>query len=290
MREESVDPALVGVVVTVHNRHEYLDAALDTIFGQTLMPGHVVVVDDGSTRSATLEHLRAIETKYPVKVHAIANRGLAGARNFGRSLLDADYLLFLDDDDEILPDYLNATVAELEADSDVGVAYAGAEFFGDLDGVWDLPSYDPVEILWENMVYSSAVVRARAFDQVGGYDDTLRRGREDHDLWIRMTAAGWGFRRVSDVLFRYRQTSTSMNHSIGGDVGEMAKTYARIMRGSGDYYLQHADVLWERIFELRSQNRRYRRLYGTLDERMKSLKGLVRRARNAMSANREGGR
>ncbi|PMC74790.1 glycosyltransferase family 2 protein [Brachybacterium sp. UMB0905] len=267
----------IGVVVTVHNRSDYLANAIGSLMAQSRLPERIIIVDDGSTDPSVdgvLESLAALET---VQIERIENRGLAGARNLGRSGLDSDLLLFLDDDDEICPAYLERTAERMEDDPTIAVAYTQAEFFGDLEGAWDLPPYDPVDIIWQNMVYSAALIRAQVFDQVGGYDESLWRGREDHDLWIRITAAGHGFSRVEESLFRYRQTGTSMNHSIGGDLAEMGRTYGTIMRNSPDHFLRNADHLWEQIHALRAENRRYRRLYGRLDENLRRLRAVAAR-------------
>lgn len=259
-----------SVIIAVHNRHEFLDEALDSVRAQTLAPAEIIIVDDGSTRAETIAYLDQLQEAGAATVHRIKNRGLAGARNEGRRLATGSALLFLDDDDVILPQYLELAVGRLAADPGTDVVYCNAEFFGAFDGPWELPPYDPHSIVLDNMVFSSAVIRASRFDAVGGYDATFRRGREDHELWIRMTAQGAGFHRLEPTLFRYRQTDTSMQKSIGTTHAAMAETYAEIVRRNPEIYLDNIELLWEEIFSLRGEVKRLRGRYGRLDDLLRT--------------------
>lgn len=266
-----------AVIITVHDRHEFLDEAIGSLRAQRRAPDRIVVVDDGSTREETLEHLAVLAVSDDVQVVRIENRGLPGARNVGRTAAAEDVLVFFDDDDVLGPDYLAQTVGALEIDDSLAVAYTRARLFGSIEQEWALPDYDRRAIVLDNMVYAAAAVRAAAFDDVGGYREELTAGREDHDLWLRLTQAGYGFWRSDAVAFFYRQTDSSMNHSIGGNVESMAKTYAAISRGSAEHTMANIDVLWEEVFALRADVKRYRRLYGGIDSSARNIKEVLRR-------------
>lgn len=268
MTTDNPDGSLTyGVVIPVFNRHEYLQEALASVRAQTVQPQQVVIVDDGSTREDTVEYLDALRDAQDVTLLRTENRGPGGAFNTGRKLLETDAMLFLADDDLIAPNYGAEALALLSREESVGVVYCAAVMFGDEEGErpWLLPPYDPRSIVLDNMVHAAAVVRLRDYDAVGGYDETLRSGREDHDLWLRMTAEEIGFRRLEEPMFFYRQTPGSVNRQFGTSLEAMAETYARISRNSPELYLENMDVLWAEIFRLRAAVRRYDRLYGRFD-------------------------
>lgn len=278
-----------GVVIPVFNRHEYLEEALSSVRAQTLPPDQIVLVDDGSSREETVEFLDRIDQGGGISLVRIENRGPGGAFNAGRAKLGTDAMLFLADDDLIAPEYAEEAMSVLAADRSVGVVYCNAVMFGDEQGErpWLLPPYDPRTIVLDNMVHAAAVVRLRDYDAVGGYDQSLRSGREDHDLWLRMTAARVGFHRLDKPMFRYRQTPGSVNRQFGTSIERMAETYGRISRNSPDLYLQNMDVLWAEIFRLRTVVRRYDRLYGRFDNAASRTR---RRLRSVLSRARRRGR
>lgn len=256
----------VSVVICVHDRHEYLDEALESLRHQTLVPDEIIIVNDGSTQPSTLEYLNNVASQYPVLVLNTNNLGLAGARNLGRSSATSDVLVFLDDDDILGNNYLQKTVSFLTSHDSYSVVYTEAELFGETNEPWQLPEYNARRIVIENMVYAAAAIRTSTFDRVGGYDESLRNGREDHDLWIRITATGAKFKRLPGYDFFYRQTSSSMNHSVGESSQSLAKLYSHISRNSPDYYMENIDILWEELFKHAEDLRRYQRIYGKIDK------------------------
>lgn len=102
---------LVSVVVATYRRNEELRAALASLAAQTYPNIEVVLVDDNGddgwnqTVSSIAQAFRAQApevlfqqlTNHP-------NQGSAGARNVGIRAAKGDYITFLDDDDEYLPE------------------------------------------------------------------------------------------------------------------------------------------------------------------------------------------
>jgi hypothetical protein len=76
------------------------------------------------------------------------------------------------------------------------------------------------------------LLRRDAYLAVGGYDETMRNGNEDWDLWIRLAGAGWGVVEVPQVLFRYRKHGISMS----------VETEARFEQGRAEIVERHRDL------------------------------------------------
>ena len=88
----------VSIIVPVYNTSKYLKKCLDTLASQTLKNIEIIVVDDGSTDNSP-----AICDSYSgddrfVILHK-ENSGLSGARNYGISHSNGQYLMFVDSDD-----------------------------------------------------------------------------------------------------------------------------------------------------------------------------------------------
>lgn len=91
--------ASVSIIVPCYNASATLAATLESALDQDEI-SEIVVVDDGST-DATLAIARRYEPN--VKVLTGPNRGVSAARNWGIAETAAEFLLFLDSDDLLLP-------------------------------------------------------------------------------------------------------------------------------------------------------------------------------------------
>jgi glycosyltransferase involved in cell wall biosynthesis len=103
-------PSLVTIVIPCFNYRQYLGKAIHSAQAQQYRSFEIIVVDDGSTDdSATLAE------QADVRVIRQPNAGLGAARNAGLAEAAGEFVLFLDADDELLPDAVATGVAVLQA-------------------------------------------------------------------------------------------------------------------------------------------------------------------------------
>src|SRR5918995_6791294 len=106
--EQGTGAALVTVVIPCYNQAHFLGEAIESVLSQSYKRFEIVVVDDGSTDDTS-----EVATRYPrVRCIRQENRGLAGARNTGIRHCQGEYVVFLDADDRLLPEALEAGVRE----------------------------------------------------------------------------------------------------------------------------------------------------------------------------------
>jgi len=226
-----LDEPLVSIVVPCFNDGHYLDDSIRSIFNQTMTSFEVIVVDDGSTDPETLAIIDALPWSRTRVIHQ-TNAGLSAARNTGMSAARGTYVVPLDADDELEPEFLEHMVAALEPVPDAAFAACRARLFEDIDAVWIPRPYNPYQLLLSNSIIGCVLLRRDAYLAVGGYDETMRHGNEDWDLWIRLAHAGWGVVEVPEVLFRYRKHGISMS----------VETEARFEQGRAEIVERHADL------------------------------------------------
>ena len=254
-------PPLVSVVIPCYNAGDTLLETVESALASAYERLEVIVVDDGSTDDVTRVALDALPEGV-VRVEQ-RNSGLPAARNAGVRRASGSLILPLDADDLIEPDYVPEAVAALSADPTVGIVYCRATKFGEVEGDWALPDFAVDRILVENCIFSCAMFRRDDWVAVGGYDETMRRGREDHDFWLRIISLGRGVRRLEGRYFHYRIRSSSMNHGYTRE--EYVQVYAQIFRNNVGLYAEHPEALIRHRFELMDELNDLRHRYALLE-------------------------
>ena len=198
---------LVSIVIASYNYGRCLAEAIESALGQTRGPVEVVVVDDGSNDDSV-----EVARRYPVRVIVQANRGVSAARNRGAAESSGQYIMFLDADDVLEPDYVEKCLRALSAaPPHVAYAYTGMRHFGAEEKVWDSRPFDARALLRGNFVHASALIRRDVFRESGGFDTRWRLGHEDHELWVRLLTLGYHGVLAPEPLLRYRRHVESRN-------------------------------------------------------------------------------
>ena len=119
---------LVSVIIPSYNSEKYLAACIHAALAQTCRQTEIIVVDDGSIDDS-LRIARGFESA-KVKVIAQENGGAAAARNTGLRAANGKYIQFLDADDLISPDKIEAQLNCLN-DSETQIAICRTAHFND---------------------------------------------------------------------------------------------------------------------------------------------------------------
>lgn len=110
----------ISVLIPVYNMQQYLDACLQSVADQTFQDFEIICIDDGSTDNSA--NILSIWTKKEprLKVLSQKNQGLSVARNHLLQQAKGEYLVFLDADDLLKPDFLKKLYcAALDKDADI---------------------------------------------------------------------------------------------------------------------------------------------------------------------------
>lgn len=208
----------ISIVITSYNYGRFLGEAIESALAQTLSPVEIVVVNDGSTDDTS-----DVAKRYPVRLIEQANSGVSAARNRGAREAKGDYLVFLDADDVLEPEYLSRCWDALRtAPARVAYAYTQSRMFGEVTGIDPSAPFSKRRVLDGNLVNVSALLRRRVFEETGGFDESLRVGLEDADLWVRMLAAGHSGVLVPEPLLRYRRHGRTRNSLSESQVEQLS--------------------------------------------------------------------
>ena len=222
------------VVVPLYNAQAYIARTLDSVLAQSFRDFEVVVVDDASTDTGPAIVAGTIARDARVRMVRQENRGLAGARNTGIREARGRYIALLDADDLWLPAKLEQHFAQLEANPDVGLAYAPSLFIDEagarmgLGQTPKLTDIDAAHIFCRNPIGngSAAVLRRAALDDVMfeiaapegqrqcWFDESFRQS-EDVEMWTRLAATtSWRVAGIAEPLTLYRVNNGGLSANI----------------------------------------------------------------------------
>jgi len=201
----------LSVIVPVYEMGRYLPEAIASIEAQGVDDVEIIVVDDGST-----DETPQVVATLGDRVVAIRqdNAGPAAARNRGLAVARGDLIAFLDADDLWPEGKLELQVGRLDGDPELDAVLGRIQFVALEDGVVpEVEFEDPDAQTATHVHLGSGVYRRRAFDRIGGFDESLRFS-EDVDWFMRAREAGLKIAIVADVTLVYRLHGSNMTREL----------------------------------------------------------------------------
>ncbi len=186
---------LVSIIIPTYGRSEMLQRAIMSVLNQTYKHIEIIVVDDNDADSDYRRETETSLAKYSnndkvVYIKHEKNAGGCVARNTGIKLAKGDFIGFLDDDDEWLPEFI---VKHLEVMSN-GADIVYCNFYSvdsdkdhnKLTVVSENKKGDVFNDLlqgWCPSTTSMFLVRKECFETSGYFDESLQ-SFQDYDKWL----------------------------------------------------------------------------------------------------------
>lgn len=224
---------LVSVIIPCYNQGKYVCETLDSVRRQTFKDFECIIVNDGSTDDSTTKIKSFCDKDDRFKLIDKVNEGVSVARNIAIRNSRGQYILPLDSDDLIAPEYLEKTVNVFKNSPNVKVVYTDTEFFGAKHGLFKLPEYNFQRLLVRNILVCTAMFKRDDFDKTIGYNPNMNSGLEDWDFWITFLNDNDLVMKISEPLFFYRIKSSSRNCLSAREYGLLRK---RIWENHKDKY------------------------------------------------------
>jgi glycosyltransferase involved in cell wall biosynthesis len=239
---------LVSIIVPCYNQAQYLDEALQSVLVQTYQNWECIIVNDGSPDNTEVVAKKWIakDSRF-IYLHK-ENGGLSSARNAGITIAKGEFILPLDADDKIAPNYIELAVQSFQKDVSLKVVYSKAEKFGKEKGVWQLPPFSFIDLARYNMIFCSAMFRKEDWKCVGGYDINMIYGLEDWEFWIAILKNGGNVKCLDEVGFYYRVRNASMARTINYKERDFSEQY--VIKKHFKFYQSNYDFLNRNIKNL----------------------------------------
>lgn len=212
----------VSVIIPTYNRSHHLRAAIASVLEQSFQDFEVIVVDDAST-DATEDVVRSFCDSRVYYLRHEANKKEAASRNTGLRAATGEYIAFLDDDDEWVPEKLQLQIELMEnRPPQFGGVYTGCVTIDRESGsvVGGVTPEKRGNILDDMIVKnwvgtpSTVLFRKECFSLVGSFDESIAFG-VDYDMWIRI-ASKYQVDFIGEPLVKYyiQADRLSTNHEL----------------------------------------------------------------------------
>ena len=209
----------ISVVVPVYNVEKYLEQCLNSIINQTFKDIEIICINDGSKDNSLkiIEEFAAKDKR--IRIINKENEGISAARNQGMGLAQGEYISFIDSDDWIEENYLEALyTAAKKYDSDIAcssiirvtgkrhrkkIIYKKEEFTTESDKKNELTKVPINSYVWNKIYKRVSLLKSGVKFPVG-------RVYEDVVWCIKAIYYLNGVVTVPDAVYYYRKNPTSI--------------------------------------------------------------------------------
>lgn len=189
----------ISIIIPSFNRSvRILSNAVESVFRQDYPISEIIVVDDNYDNpylSKSIEEFCISNKLIYIQSHGI---GASGARNCGINIASGEYIAFLDDDDEWLPQKIKAQM-NLFSRPNIGLVYCRGytttiNANGEISqGYYATDRYYKTKVTYDDLLMrnyigttTQIIIKKDILKKLGGFDETLP-SRQDYDLCLRVS-------------------------------------------------------------------------------------------------------
>ena len=203
----------VSVIVPVYNVEKYLPRCLDSLIDQTYNNYEIICINDCSPDNSA-DILARYSEQYPQLISHFTNKenlGLGRTREKALSIATGEYVLFVESDDYVKPDYIETYVRGLD-DNKYDIVVGG--FIRDVEG--KLSEHIMSDSVWSSTTYAIACAKLIRLDFIKDNDLEFTSVSCGEDIYFSMCAFYCGAKvKVLDYAGYYYYFN---NESITGSM------------------------------------------------------------------------
>jgi glycosyltransferase involved in cell wall biosynthesis len=233
----------ISIIITVYNYASYIEECINSCLMQNETPlrYEVIVVDDGSTDETPLI-LNGLKNKL-LRKFRIENSGIEIASNFGFSKAKGDFIVRVDADDKLLPNYLYYMHKNLAKEYDFYYSdYKVINADGKVVSSMNLPDFNAAEIRKRgDFLATGTLFSAEVLKNFRYYSEmTMNSGLENYELILQFLEAEKLGNHIPQYLFCYRQHSLNISKSKKDEIirngGMLFKRFGLGMYCTNEYH------------------------------------------------------
>jgi len=201
----SIDKLFFTIVIPVYNKGPHINRSISSVVNQTFQNFELLLINDASTDTSLEKMQKFTDPRIRILHREQPGPGGYAARNLGIKEANADWVAFLDADDEWMPEHLANYITLIRHHPDVSVLGCGCEFQDPdyhhvksfLDPYYVKNYYKGSHLLFfaEYLISevsgmrplngSTACIKREILLDVGGFPESIAKRGGDVDTWLR---------------------------------------------------------------------------------------------------------
>ena len=211
---------LFSVCIPVYNVEEkWLRKCVASVENQYYEHWQLCLADDCSTDPRVRDILKEYERKDSRirVVYRKENGHISRATNSALQIAEGEFIVLMDNDDELSPDALFEAAKLLQEHRDADVIYSDSDKLtesGERVDPYFKSDYCPDTLLSYNYISHLGIYRKTLVDQVGGFRTGVE-GSQDYDLLLRVTELTDRVYHIPKILYHWRIIEGSTASGVG---------------------------------------------------------------------------
>lgn len=226
----------ISVIIVTYNRLSLLKDCIDSLYLSSFKDFEIIVVDNCSS-DGTSSYLKAIEKEGLRVVRPLSNLMAGGGRNFGANYANANFLLFIDDDNVVDQSMLEVFNRFIDCGQDFGLLGPLMKYYSHPNIIWwadasinkwsskttyhcigledtgQLPSICEV-----GHIPNIFLIKRQTFLAVGGVSEDFVMHYEESDLAEKVKRCGKKVLRITNAVAFHNvpfKTEKTLRHLVG---------------------------------------------------------------------------
>lgn len=212
---------LVSIIILNWNGKEHIGECLSSVLASNYPTFEIIVVDNAST-DGSIDIIK--QTEKVILIQNQCNAGFAAGNNIGFSAAKGKYVVTLNNDTTVEPDWLNEPVRRFENEEKTGLISCRQMDYYKRELINGLYHYPDEKLLFRSKGFgeklnhehlkagyvisangASSIFRKEMLDSIGGFDERFFAYHEDCDIGMRAFLAGWNCLYVPEAVIYHKE-------------------------------------------------------------------------------------
>lgn len=208
-----MEKGLISVIMATFNEPSaYISQTIESILHQTYSDIELLIADDSKSAEtiATIDKYAALDRRVKV-IRKPEKMGFVKALNIALKEAKGEFVARMDGDDVAYLDRFEKQMGYLSSHPEVDVLGGAIDIIDANDKVVSHRNYPHSGckmVLWmtfrDPVAHPTIVMKRKVIDEGNYYDETMNKGCEDTEMWLRLRRKGYKIDNVEDSVLKYR--------------------------------------------------------------------------------------